>query len=70
MTNRSEAWFPYSACYIVNKLWVYGMSDRAIGIAINRSRVTIHRIRNGTQSGYQCLEDLHTLYKLSRLEER
>ena len=59
--------YKYSAQQIVRFLHDNGLSDKTIAQSIGKTRVTIHRIRNGLQSGYQCVEDLHTLLKLSKL---
>ena len=57
----------YSAQTIVRFLHDNGFSDNMIAKAIGRTRVTILRIRQGSQSGKQCEEDLNTLLKLSKL---
>lgn len=57
----------YSAQAIVQFLHENGFSDNMIAKAIGRTRVTILRIRQGIQSGYQCEDDLNSLLRLTKL---
>ena len=59
----------YTAQSIIDYLHKAGMSDRAIGIAVGRTRQTILLIRQGRESGVRCEQALNTLYRLAIHQE-
>ena len=54
---------------IIRKLWLNGMSDGSIAVAIGRSRSSILKIRHLKQSGKQCQAKLVKLWLLTHSDE-